>query len=348
MKNFKNLIVLGLTLTSLSGWAQSADETSREISAQTTITRGHIDNVLQRISRQRPDSAFRANDFWPQSKDYKAKVEAALTQFEDKLEKDILAKAAYWMDQYNSVYVSLDYSREQKAVLLKQREEFLRNQFVLLSQDYQKALAEVYSLVPQYDLRTEIVFPEPNLKIEIIGGATKKVPVLLKTNKGIEIKSTFSVILENDPNSWADDIYIAPKNTENDSSKWEKREYGEVKGIATDRKKRIGDDTMLYVFDFNKVNKYKELNFPDLEDSAYQKLLYPTIKGTCQSSICLGLRAGEFSTLLGSVKTLIDRDMTLTLASGVKLEIKSLNHNIKMISSMLNSVAYPETLPFDI
>lgn len=337
MKTFKNLMVLGLTLTSLSSWSQSASETSREINAQTTITRGHIDNVLERISRQRPNSAFRASDFWPQSKDYKVKVEAALVKFEDTLEKEILAKAAYWMDQYNSIYNSSDYSREQKAVLLKQREEFIKNQFATLSQDYQKALMEVYNLIPLLDLTLTYEYSPATLKLSTSEDANKKVAVKMKTNKSLASSSQFNIEVQE-----YQGLFFIPRNS-TEGSAGKMRIDGDD-GVSQSSRSGFTRRHSYYEINFSQM----DFKFPELEQVLYQKLMYSEIKGTCKSSICLGLRAGEFSTLLGSVKTLIDRDMKLTLASGVEFQIKGLNKDISLISSLLNRVDYPEVLPFDI
>ena len=55
-----NTLALTVLLTSMSVSAQDAAETTREINAQTTVTRGHIDNILQRMNDRRTDSRFNA------------------------------------------------------------------------------------------------------------------------------------------------------------------------------------------------------------------------------------------------------------------------------------------------
>ena len=153
MKHLVNKMMIAASLLSATGaWAQSTSQTSAEINSQSTLTRAAIDNVIQRMSEQRPSSAFRASDYYAQTVDFKNALNAVLVKFEDTLTKDIFPKAAFWMDQYNAVYTSSDFSPEQKKMLLAERLKSLTNQFKVLSADYAKALKGVYALVPLYDL----------------------------------------------------------------------------------------------------------------------------------------------------------------------------------------------------
>lgn len=86
-----------------------------------------------------------------------------------------------------------------------------------------------------------------------------------------------------------------------------------------------------------------------LNDNAiFNKIYYPAMKGTCESSICVGLRAGDLLTLMTLIKSQIDRDIKLRLLDGEYLYINGLNFDTTDLSKNLSRVDYPEELPFDL
>lgn len=340
-----NTLALTVLLTSMSVSAQEAAETTREINAQTTVTRGHIDNILQRMNERRTDSRFNARDYWAQNPQFKGRVDSALKNFEDELEKGILAKAAYWMNQYNTIATSTEFSPEQKAILLRQRLENIRAQFKTLSQEYQTSLTKVYNIVAGANSkgRFEILTPadkgvrvsrafERTVKVRYVDGKTvinSQVKVAMKD--GGEV-NRFDLVID----------YPGAPLVIKASTYYGYGEANTVPGVTRN------DDGRFYgvMLDYSTLIDLKRMT--TLQNSVFQRFFYPELRKSCQSMICLGLLSADHTALLTLIKTNLDRTIKMTLADGNEVQLMSLQRDISLQMSQLARVDYPEELPFDL
>lgn len=341
--NLKKAAVLGCLMIASVAHAQSVAQTTNEINAQATITRGAIDNVLARMSEGRPNSQFRAIDYHAQNRDFQARLQAALVKFEDTLTKDIFPKAAFWMDQYNSVFASTEFSAEQKRILLEQRLANLRNQFKTLSVDYNKAITEMYKLVPSADL--ELKASKDETKAMCRETDTDSVDVFYKANgRLIGKKATFKFTTYDKHDSDRISVDLNGVNLFSDirgdytlDNSVDLIDSTECKG---GRRVKVGMQVFL---EFTAVKS--RLNY--LREDLY-KSLYPSLKGQCRSSICIGLRTGDLVNLLTQISTKLDRNIEMRLSSGETVTLTGKRSDLSLIQSMLARTDYPETLPFDI
>lgn len=344
--NLKNAAVLGCLLMTTVAQAQSIAQTTSEINAQATITRGAIDNVLTRMNEQRPSSQFRATDYHAQNKDFQNRIQKALVKFEDTLTKDIFAKAAFWMDQYNSVYQSTEFSAEQKRILLEQRAVNLKNQFETLSAEYQKAINEVYKLVPGTDMK--IVTSKAKTKQMCRESDSDGFEVYLTSGGKVisqRAKVSFSTFDEGGTDyvsAVVNGIVVSDGYHGPNVSLWgySRIDGTECKGSRYKDGRRIEVNGQEFITGFAKHFEY-------LHSSAY-RATYPAIKGSCRSSICVGLRSGDMVNLLTQISTKLDRSISMKLASGEQVVLKGSRTDLTKIQGMLARTDYPETLPFDI
>ncbi len=360
MNTIKTIIgTLSAILFVNSSYAQtnSTSNTTSIIQAQSQITRGHINNLLEAISKQTNNKNFRVTDYLNQTADFNRAIEEKLVVFQDRLEKEILAPAAHWMDQYNSLYNSKSFSDEQKKVLLNERHEKVLSEFQALSKKYQMLLKEVYSLMPYYNL---------SFKRTVV-------PESLSFSPSSNDQGQFNVVYTLSEN----EIYSFPysvKTTLESSSKSGKNNFriditsltGSYNSKVVKEFKETHEDSGL-IFDTYSFNYYPTLealpcctprNFErtwyqtglglqaNLE--LYNKILYPYLKGSCQSSICVSLRVADISTLLTMIKSHIDRELVFRLADSRYVSIDALNPNTETFSNFIKTTSYPEPLPFEL
>jgi hypothetical protein len=351
MKTNAKLILATLSIGLMTNaWSQTVNETSNEINAQTNITRGSIDNLLQRISDKKVDTQFHATDYLDQTQETQNKIEAALTKFETTLEKDILPQASYWMDQYNAIYKSSTYSKEQKGILLDQRLKNINNQFEKLSVSYQAALKGVYALVPYSAVQNDLVVTPAFGSYDRTSTSRETVKAELVVGGNIVSSIKYDVLLQkqNRGDSQVQVSFTTSKekitvNTYGRRSGSSVANY--ISGFDVDNTQSAHKYYFLKL-DYNAISK--DIVGESLYNDFYSKKLYSAIKGSCKSTICLGLRSGDLINLVVMINKLIDRDITLKLADGSRVYLKALNQNVSLISSLLARVDYPEELPFDI
>ncbi len=331
---------------SVANAAPMASDTTKEINAQTTITRGQIDNILDKMNRQNNQSAFKASDYYAQTGAFKENIERVLRNFEDKFEKVILPKAAFWMDQYNSIYSSNEFSSEQKKVLLRERKSHISNQFQAITKEYREALKSVYGLMPRSDFKSPTFeyFPET---LEYRGGTIikQKIKVKIKLNEDVAINDEITFEDGKIPNRTITFSDGRKETVDASRSGVDSYSYGiDIMEYNPMLSKKYFDVKV----NFSKIRWLDDLVMPQREEFIFEKFYYPVMKGTCESSICVGLRAGDLLTLMTLIKSQIDRNISLKLLDGEYLFINGLNFDTTNLSKNLSRVEYPEELPFDL
>jgi len=332
-------------------------DTTSITQAQSQITRGHINNLLEAISKQTNNKNFRVTDYLNQTADFNRTIEEKLMVFQDRLEKEILTPAAHWMNQYNSLYNSKSFSDEQKKFLLNERYEKVISEFQALSKKYQMLLKEVYSLIPYYNL---------SFKRTVV-------PESLSFSTSNNDQSQFNVVYTLSEN----EIYSFPYRVNTifrSTTQWGTNKFRiEITSLTGSYNSKVVNDFSEtqkdsgLIFDTYSFNYYPTLealpcctprNFErkwyqtDLGLQAnlelYNKILYPYLKGSCQSSICVSLRVADISTLLTMIKSHIDRELAFRLADDRYVSIAGLNPNTETFSKFIETTNYPEPLPFEL
>jgi hypothetical protein len=108
----------------------------------------------------------------------------------------------------------------------------------------------------------------------------------------------------------------------------------------------LAGNIIRFELDLKKLIPYFALT--DFKKKVFQEAIYPTFKGSCKSTICLGLRASDQVTLLVLVKDLIDRNIQMKLSDGQLLSLKGANVFVGTALDHLSMVDYPVELPFDL
>ncbi|MBP9682856.1 MAG: hypothetical protein KBD76_15760 [Bacteriovorax sp.] len=314
-----------------------ASDTTKEINAQTTITRGQIDNILDKMNRQNNQSAFKASDYYAQTGAFKENVERVLRNFEDKISKVILPKAAFWMDQYNSIYSSNEFSGEQKRMILKERKNHLDNQFEMLSKEYQEALKSVYALIPGTMFKITFKYFPETLEYKNGTSITENIKVRMILNEDMSVED--KIVFLDSENTLIDITFSNGRHQDFSNSK---------PGIVfKDFNPKFSRNYTNVSIDFSKMEWLNRYVFENIKD-IYKTLYYPVIKGKCESTICVGLRSADLLTLMSLIEDQIDRDINLKLLDGNYLKLKGLDLYVFDLSKNLSRVDYPEELPFDL
>ena len=322
-KLMTGLLVAGVL--SSSAFAQNAADTTKEINAQTTITKGHIDNLIAKINDKRVDSNFRASDYWAQNADFKNSIDKAMVEFERVFEKEILPQAAFWMNQYNTVLNSSTFSPDQKEAILKERRINIQNQFKALSAKYKEAISTVYRLIPNIDAG-QITYVPAQEVFEGKKNFTRVSKVYVDNKLLTEIK--FTSKKQKDRNT------LFTFEVEGGKTYSQEGDAGAISWRE-------------YKYTVNYGHQYSWY-YADIMTKLYQTVIFPGVRGKCQSSICVGLRSSDQSTLLVLIKKLIDRQIVMKLGDGTALTLDSLDKDITKISELISKVNYPVELPFDI
>lgn len=334
--NLKKMIVAIFALLTIpSAWTQTAADASKEVDAQITITRGGIDNLIDNMNTKKEDTPFNIEDYLSQTQEFKNKVESILANFENVLEKDILPKAKYLMDQYNFVYASTNYSVEQKQILLPQMKNKATKEFAELTKLYQKSLGDVYALIPNIMVEPRIeVFPK-NGTYNIYKDMEQTVTVNYYFGN-TKLSSSFNVRLEKVEGTRVRQVVFRNKKTEAG------RVLDYFTGVidSTEKKNHVN---------INYVTVVQQLSIStDLDNRVYNEINYPLYKGSCKTKMCVGLRTGDYSNLAAMINKMLDRDIKLKLVDGTLLEINRLNKYLYYDFINLTRYDYPEELPFSL
>lgn len=328
MKTMKTLAMTGLLLSSFVH-AQVIGDTTHEINAQTTITRAAIDNVISIVNKPTQPTGFNATDYQGISSRFRMDVEYALKRFESRMQKEIFDPASALISQWNSIHGSTQFSDQQKSVILGQRTENIKVQFKLLSAKYQEILKEVFKMAPVYDLNlTSDISGEHGVSCTHNNDQTSTYQIVVATNRKLSWKATELKVK-------CAGYY--GENTELSLG-------GATKTVMAVKK----DGNSRSYFKVSKLAVHDFLLETMMGKELFQKLIYKPLKGECKSSLCVSLRASDFSTFVTSVNQKMNRWIPLKVASGAQFYIEPLSYDPSFISKAYQIVHYPETLPFDI
>jgi len=154
MFNIKNSFAIYLTgLVALSGslsaladdQPQTAVDSQAQIGATLNATGDSIQQILDKMSAQKPHDSFQHADYLAKSARNQAKVQAALNNFKNVLATDILPKLESYMADYNSIATSTSYSDAQKNSLLLGLKNQINGLVPGLQTQYQTELLKLYS-----------------------------------------------------------------------------------------------------------------------------------------------------------------------------------------------------------
>jgi hypothetical protein len=124
---------------------QTAADSQAQIGATLSATGDSIQQLLDKMSAQKPHDDFQHADYLAKSAANQAKVQAAFNNFKQVLATSILPKLESYMADYNSIATSTNYSDTQKTVLLSGIHTQLSNLVPALQNQYQQELLKLYS-----------------------------------------------------------------------------------------------------------------------------------------------------------------------------------------------------------
>lgn len=327
------LLGLGLSLTAHANYGSSSgegdpNETAQVINAQVDITKNAIDQMLRKLDETKVEG-YNASDYKKLSPVFKTQVENAMIEFENQFKNNLLKKVSYWMNRYNSIYKNNEHSAEQKEMLLKQQEAVLKSQMELISKEYQKEVLKVYIAT---DL--PIVYFDYAIGIGTLPNPLQAIKMIFNghVNKKTKVKYYFK-------NFESNESFVLKERVDD-------YQYG------FDKRKHTYNYNDIYKenYSFSLGADYHPKLAAKVHNSIFKNTYYPIFKEGCESQICLGLKAGDYSLFLTLVKTNIDRNINFKLLDGKVIHLASQNLNIDLTAQMISNVNYPKSafdLPFD-
>jgi hypothetical protein len=124
---------------------QTAVDSQAQIGATLNATGDSIQQILDKMSAQKPHDTFQHADYLAKSARNQAKVQAALNNFKNVLATDILPKLESYMADYDSIATSTSYSDAQKNSLLIGLKNQINGLIPALQAQYQAELLKLYS-----------------------------------------------------------------------------------------------------------------------------------------------------------------------------------------------------------
>lgn len=345
MKTTLKKLAIGLLFTtSVSGFAAQTPETTAEMEAQITVTKGHIDNLVQEIQNTNVTTDFNARDYWNQLPAFQRKVEQTMIDFENRMESEVFSKVSGLIDQYNKVYLSQSFSKSQKEIILKERKENLSNEFEKLSMRYQELIDDVYKLTfaNKDAFKGNLILPKQDYW-------AVKYQSEVTVNYNIQIGSSNKLISKS--------VNLTNPNCK----KSHKCSFNT--GIEAGR---FGKKSRSYIT--YQMSKYLPAISPVefLSKDGYDAVVLPYISSGCQSIICMNLKTADVLSLHELTSDKIDRHIRFKLADKTVVILKSFdslsyahyandprydnadNQKSRIKSFIENSKFSTEGLPFDI
>lgn len=372
----KKIITGILILFTVNSFAQS-----HTLKSEIDITRTNIDHIIEELSQRQIQIDFNSSDYLAQVNHFNLKVNNALKKFEHALEYEILKPANLLTKQIESIMASDSFSIDQKAVILAQRSNHSYEEFQKLAARYRTILKDLYRTTTSLEFQTNIEHKTYN---------SKKINQKVKV-KIYKERYSMDVLAQLKKESGGYNMILSYKNSKKFSTLKEHascratylfssdncigyfdnpKEADEAilaRGVSTGYWIRSKAPFFSSYFDTKQYKYVSALNIKHAIDETsedilltgtkqnevYQNVVYPFIKGTCQSSLCVDLRTSDYITLLKRINTLLDRKITLKAVDpkGVfgsySFELSNYGKSIDLHINMLNNAERPEQLPFE-
>jgi hypothetical protein len=124
---------------------QTAVDSQAQVGATLNATADSIQQILDKMSAQKPHDSFQHADYLAKSARNQGNVQSALNNFKNVLATDILPKLESYMADYNSIATSTSYSDAQKSSLLLGLKNQINGLVPGLQAQYQMELLKLYS-----------------------------------------------------------------------------------------------------------------------------------------------------------------------------------------------------------
>jgi hypothetical protein len=338
-------------------------DTASEISAQTDITARAIDAVLRKVEDRKVDPSYQAKDYWAWSDAFRPRVEEVMKAFQTYVEGTTLKRLSYWMERYNEIVTSPDYTAEQKKPLLQAQYQQIQGKIQQIEAEYHAEIRKLYAVVGDIPYGFDVA-AVPDQQYVGKGG-----------NSWLKKFANGFVEVDFKHGEWAvskaclDHYEKLGKDTRKYSSgritqfelgvkgyvgvtpyRFCTRDSGFLRDLREKHTKWVPDPsrpgTNVQYTDESAV--FAELrstySLPDL----FHARVYPILKEGCASEVCVGQKANDFSHLITLINVTLDRDLVVTLADGqAKLTVRRAGVPIDFANRLLSRTDYPEKLPFD-
>jgi hypothetical protein len=377
MKNYLFLTIL----LSASAHAQVTTPTEDAIAAQINTTKDLTDRLLRKLDQPETTTPVNIVDYRNFKKKFQAKIEIALTQYEGELKNDVFKRVSVYLDRYNAIATSKEYSEDQKQAILGQQRELIQNHLGEVSAIYQADLQKLYDLeggvADHLDAKFISVSDNDDLgcyfakhmknvhkndvgvlQILVVDGngasAVVQKDCVIKTTRDLEIDQ-FGDRASKDGFLKLGD-YAGTQKISDD-------------GLDSSGDNYYGDDKKFTYSAYDGYFFVPKDNLKSAENdfakTAFQSVTYPEWRKVCESQLCFSFVASEISLYLTTIGDSIDRDLEFKLADGNVVKLTGLRRFITknpndqtddfefadtMLARQLSSIEYPadyKTLNYD-
>jgi len=354
--SLKNLFIgfIFLTTFQTNVFAQKVPaDTAEAITEGTSLVSDSINFYIREMENKIATNNYSTRDYFEQLPEFTQKLINSLQEYQSTVGNSntgLLAGLATYMEQYNSIYLSKDISEEQKKIILKSRKDQITSWISSNSTLYHQALRTLFIKVigdlplahptfKDFNRGDSEIFDKMNCSYSALPYFLNK----KKNNYIYKEQYISSISSANGKPKLTARSCLYSEGTDNfiyEKGKEHKREF--VFKLRTD----IANNSSYKTYLYDLTPKALSLGFIDIT-----KVYYPTIKGSCRSEICLGLRVGDLITFIKFFQISLNKDMTFKLLDGSTfkleaiMEVKNDNYFDYLIWQ-LSQTNYPEKLPF--
>ena len=319
-------------------WAASPPQAEGEtLAAQVSVTRDLLNRVLVQLQNNSHNvgEGQAHPDFIAKSREFNARVEKVMQEFETKLANGPLKLAAVWVDRIKGVSSSHAYTQEQKSALTRDLYSQAQKHFEVLSVEYQNLLRDLYALVL------------PKASMELVGVSLDR-PLC----NGIQL----------DRIGWygAD---IAPRCTREIQARYRLTSQDPVLlGIQTEfvlgyeglrannllqysvGSYKTEQEVREIAVQLNQLYKLEAKWVPQLGSAIYERVIQPG----CFSTTCMPLFASQLLSYISLVKSTLDKDIAFPVGGVGTLLLGKLDFPSKQEDFLSTERALQLGLPFEI
>ncbi|MFK8137223.1 MAG: hypothetical protein AB8E15_02580 [Bdellovibrionales bacterium] len=323
LKNYVIGALLFLSLPIHSFATNSISNATQVLGAQLDVTKDKINNLITQLENRQETSGFKVNDYYRVAPVLQRDAELALEEFEFALENKIMPRLKFWMERYNSIFESSGLTKTQIDAVSSSQYQLLLAQVELISKIYQDEIFKIYqamgNFIFDYWIKRysyEQIRKDKGLKRKFKNLVGKNDSVLIFTP--MRLQSGLGQI-----------------DAIGDSVIRSKRFYSNLKP-------RFITDLSPSSTEHYLKNKFPESFYKDFNNEIFDK-----ISLSCESQLCVGLRAADLAFFIDMVRQNIDRPIHFSIRGGRGISLQPLRLNTSIISVFLKELNYPISLPLE-
>jgi hypothetical protein len=379
--NFKYIAAFTVFICVSAGHAADTPVgTAEAIGAELNTTRAAIDQVVRQMGERSRPAQYNVKDYKAWSPVFRHNIEQGLLGFEAAMKNSVTKKLSFWMDRYNQIYLSPEFSADQKKILLAKQMDIIKSQLIDIEKEYHAEIFKVYQLAGNlpYDYQLTHYYldsknPSKEVKqiykeyrlvdknkehdiksrrgfyvldvVRLQGGVERSARAQNDFIPGISFADHLEKFINMSGNSYPSQCRGREDFPENDYSKAPMpfsllANSDPYCNDGYERAKIAKSDITTMYIQSSKVY------FP-VSVKKYREIVFPQVFGDCKSELCVGLKSADINFFVTLTSTTIDRNIELKLLDGKSMNIKKLDFNTGIIEWFLTQIDYPVSLPFD-